>query len=92
MGLNERVGLGNRIEISDKITNAKLTIEKKMREMKETLEKKNTTLRKRLQESSQKEFIIDLSKPPEDVELRKDRFAAKFQEIENSGMEINPEN
>ena len=50
------------------------------------------TLRKRLQKSRQVEFIRVLSRPPEEVELQKDRFASQFQEIENSGIEINPEN
>ena len=42
--------------------------------------------------SSQKEVVIDLAQPPGGVGLQKGRFASQFQEIGNSGIEINPEN
>ena len=51
-----------------------------------------TVLRKRLQKSSQNEFIIDLAQPPEEVEFHKDRCASQFQEIVDSWVEIHPEN
>ena len=38
------------------------------------------------------EFIIDLAHHPQEVELRKRRFASQFQEIKNSRIGINPEN
>ena len=58
--------LEDRLAISDEIANAKLTIAKKeMGKRKGNLEKLNTTLRDRLQESTQREFIIELGNPHE---------------------------
>ena len=66
--------LENRIAISDKIANVKLTQEKKETDdRKDALGRKNTAMRNRLQKSRHEEFIIDLPQPHDEVGLRKYR-------------------
>ena len=96
MDSDARLGeLENRIAIRDEITNAKLTKLTKGRDEdgEGNLENRNTALSIRLQELRQEEFIIDAAKPHEEAQLRKkNRFAPKFREIGNSGVERNPVN
>ena len=40
---------------------------------------------------NQEEYIFDLTQPPEMVGSQKERPASRFREIENSGIEIDPE-
>ena len=54
---------------------------------KQSTKGKISTLRTRLQMSSQWGFIVDSAQPPEEAELRKDKFAPKFLEIENPAIE-----
>ena len=92
--LNARLGeLANRIAISGKITNAKLTKEKKeTKGRNECLAGRNTALRSRLRESNMEDFVIGPTQHPEEIALRKDRFPSQFRDIGKSGFEISPEN
>ena len=49
-------------------------------------------LRNRLQKGDQKEFIIDLTPPPGELEMRRYRFAPQFQAIWKSGIETDDGN
>ena len=58
---------------------------------KKDLTSKSTTLRNRVQESTQKEYIIDMRNLLGNWGCA-ERFAPQFQEIGNSGIEIDPGN
>ena len=85
--------LKDRMETSDKNIDGRLTEDKKeLGARRKALKAEIPTSRKRLQGSIQEEYIIDIRQLPSMAESRKDIFAPLFQEIRNSGIEIDPEN
>ena len=85
--------LQNKEIISDRTASKTISKEKVEREEHlGELKKKDTILRNRLQKSGRKEFIIDLTQHPEEIEREKERCALQYQDIGNSGMEVTDDN